>query len=172
MNDKTRIRIAVPAHLYESVKQQLTRKESKKRIVETITATEEELKDFYLRVKQIEAEGTDIDSAIQYALFDMNNPNGIEETSLREAKQNYGSGYMPVKEKKNSTSTKPKKEGFEDNIGYKAGEQSPSGDQDSEMTMEKRMAKMEKAIMEMHKEMMANKPVEEEKKSDSEEEEA
>lgn len=112
MNDKTRIRIAVPAHLYESVKKQL---------------------------------------------------------SIKEAKQNYGSGYMPVKEKKNSSSPKPKKEGFEDNIGYKQGEQSPSGDQDSEMTMEKRMAKMEKAIMEMYKEMMSSKPVEE-KKSDSKEE--
>jgi len=113
MNDKTRIRIAVPAHLYESVKKQL---------------------------------------------------------SIKEAKQNYGSGYMPVKEKKNSSSPKPKKEGFETGVGYKAGQQSSSGDQDTEMTMEKRMAKMEKAIMEMHKAMMSNKPVEEEKKSDSEEE--
>jgi hypothetical protein len=114
MNDKTRIRIAVPAHLYESVKKQLT---------------------------------------------------------LKEGKQNFGSGYTPVKEKKNPGMTKAKTEGFEDEIGYEAGEQKPAeAGYDQDMAMEKRMAKMEKAIMEMYKEIMSKTKVEE-KKSDSEEEE-
>ena len=113
MNDKTRIRIAVPAHLYESVKKQLT---------------------------------------------------------LKEAKQNFGSGYTPVKEKKMPTAPKAKGEGVEDDMGYEAGQQLPDGEQNYNMAMEKRMAKLEKAIMEMHKEMMSGKKVEE-KKSESEEEE-
>lgn len=113
MNDKTRIRIAVPAHLYESVKQQLT---------------------------------------------------------LKEGKQNFGSGYTPVKEKKNPSMPKAKTEGFEDDMGYEAGQQLPDGEDNYNMAMEKRMAKMEKAIMEMYKEVMSKKKVEE-KKSDSEEEE-
>lgn len=114
MNDKTRIRIAVPAHLYESVKKQLT---------------------------------------------------------LKEGKQNFGSGYTPVKEKKMPTTPKSKTEGFEDEMGYEAGQQKPAeAGYDKDMAMEKRMAKMEKAIMEMYKEMMSGKKIEE-KKSDSEKEE-
>jgi DNA topoisomerase-1 len=57
MNDNTRIRIAVPAHLYEAVKKQLT---------------------------------------------------------LKEAKQNFGAGFTPVKEKKNTDGAKPKVEGAKD----------------------------------------------------------
>jgi hypothetical protein len=114
MNDKTRIRIAVPTHLYESVKKQLTLKESKKR--------------------------------------------------------NFGSGYTPVKEKKMPTAPKAKVEGVEDDMDYEAGQQLPDGEQNYNMAMEKRMAKLEKAIMEMHKQMMSGKKVEE-KKSESEEEE-
>jgi hypothetical protein len=88
--------------LYESVKEQLTINESKKRLSEAVTGTEEEIKAFYLRAKQIEAEGTDIDSAIQNALFDINNPDAAKElSSMNEAKkQNYGAGFSVVKEKK------------------------------------------------------------------------
>jgi hypothetical protein len=71
MNDNTRIRIAVPAYLYESVRKQLT---------------------------------------------------------LKESKQNLGAGMTAVKEKKNPSQPKAKKiqdEGFEDEIGYEAGEQHP-----------------------------------------------
>ena len=105
MNDNTILRIKVPAHLYESVKKQLTLKESKKKLSEAITGTEEEIKAFYLRAKQIEAEGTDIDSAIQNALFDINNPDAAKELSspMNEAKKgghNYGAGMEVVKEKK------------------------------------------------------------------------
>ena len=104
MNDNTVLRIKVPAHLYESVKEQLTLKESKKKLSEAITGTEEEIKAFYLRAKQIEAEGTDIDSAIQYALFDINNPDAAKELSspMNEAKKGgktYGD-WTVVKEKK------------------------------------------------------------------------
>lgn len=101
MNDNTILRIKVPAHLYESVKKQLTFKESKKRITESISGTEEELKAFYEKVKQMEAEGTDLESAIQYAIFDINNPDAAKELSMNEAKkQNFGAGFSVVKEKK------------------------------------------------------------------------
>ena len=104
MNDNTILRIKVPAHLYESVKEQLTLKENKKKLQEEISGTQEELKDFYLRVKKIEGEGTDLESAVQYALFDMNNPDAAKElSSMNEAKKaghNYGAGMEVVKEKK------------------------------------------------------------------------
>jgi len=107
MNDNTILRIKVPAHLYESVKAQLTLKESKNRLSEAISATDEELMAFYEKVKQMEAEGTDLESAIQYALFDMNNPDSAKElSSMNEAKKgghNYGSGMEVVKEKKMKT---------------------------------------------------------------------
>ena len=41
MNDNTRIRIAVPAHLYESVKKQLTLKEAKQNFGAGYTAVKE-----------------------------------------------------------------------------------------------------------------------------------
>ena len=145
MNDKTRIRISVPAHLYESVKAQLTLKESKKHIVETITATDEELKDFYLRVKQIEAEGTDIDSAIHYALFDMNNPNGTEETSLREAKQNFGAGYTVVKEKKTTSASSPK------NSFGSTSKKTEGESKDEEKTIEERVSAIEELLQSIKK---------------------
>jgi hypothetical protein len=106
MNDNTVLRIKVPAHLYESVKKQLTLKENKKPLKEEISGTEEELKDFYLKVKQIEAEGTDLDSAIQHAMFDINNPDDAKElssmSSIYEAKGNTKApkGWTVVKEKK------------------------------------------------------------------------
>jgi hypothetical protein len=109
MNDNTILRIKVPAHLYESVKAQLTLKESKNRLSEAISGTDEELMAFYEKVKQMEAEGTDLESAIQYALFDIENPDAAKElSSMNEAKKgghNYGSGMEVVKEKKMKTST-------------------------------------------------------------------
>ncbi len=107
MNDNTILRIKVPAHLYESVKEQLTLKESKNRLSEAISGTEEELKAFYEKVKQIEAEGTDLDSAIEHALFDINNPDAAKELSTmneaKKGKHNLGAGMELVKEKKNKT---------------------------------------------------------------------
>ena len=107
MNDNTILRIKVPAHLYESVKEQLTLKESKNRLSEAISGTEEELKDFYKKVKEMEVEGTDIDSAIQYALFDINNPDAAKELSTmneaKKGKHNLGAGMEIVKEKKMKT---------------------------------------------------------------------
>lgn len=113
MNDNTIVRIKVPAHLYESVKEQLTLneakkakhhygagmevikekktkapKEEKKKVEEAITGTDqdiEQLKDLYLRIKKMEQEGTDLDSAIQFAMFDVQNPEASKELSINEA---------------------------------------------------------------------------------------
>lgn len=102
MNDNTILRIKVPAHLYESVKEQLTLKENKKQLQEEISASDEELLAFYEKVKQEVEAGTDLESAIHYAKFDINNPDAAKElSSMNEAKkQNYGAGYSVVKEKK------------------------------------------------------------------------
>lgn len=104
MNDNTILRIKVPAHLYESVKEQLTLKESKNRLSEAISGTDEELMAFYEKVKQMEAEGTDLESAISYAKFDIENPDAAKElSSMNEAKKgahNLGAGMELVKEKK------------------------------------------------------------------------
>jgi hypothetical protein len=107
MNDNTILRIKVPANLYESVKKQLTLKESKNRLSEAISGTDEELMAFYEKVKQMEAEGTDLESAISYAKFDIENPDAAKElSSMNEAKKsghNYGAGMEVVKEKKMKT---------------------------------------------------------------------
>jgi len=105
MDNNTILRIKVPANLYESVKEQLTLKESKNRLLEAISGTDEELMAFYEKVKQMEAEGTDLESAINYAKFDIENPDAAKElSSMNEAKkQNYGAGYSVVKEKKMKT---------------------------------------------------------------------
>lgn len=108
MNDNTILRIKVPANLYESVKKQLTLKESKNRLSEAISGTDEELMAFYEKVKQMEAEGTDLESAISYAKFDIENPDAAKELSspMNEAKKsghNYGAGMEVVKEKKMKT---------------------------------------------------------------------
>lgn len=101
MKNNTLVRIKVPKALYESAlekalleaagkdpKKEAAEKKvkAKKSIKEAISGTEEELKAFYEKVKQIEAEGTDIDSAIQHALFDMTNPEAAAELSMREVK--------------------------------------------------------------------------------------
>jgi hypothetical protein len=108
MNDNTILRIKVPAHLYESVKKQLTLKESKKKLSEAISGTDEELMAFYEKVKEQVDGGTDIQSAVHYARFDMENPDAAEELSspMNEAKKgghNYGAGMEVVKEKKMKT---------------------------------------------------------------------
>jgi len=108
MNDNTVLRIKVPAHLYESVKKQLTLKESKKKLSEAISGTDEELMDFYLRVKKMEAEETDLQSAVHYARFDIENPDAAKELSspmneVAKGKAHYGAGMEVVKEKKMKT---------------------------------------------------------------------
>jgi hypothetical protein len=108
MNDNTVLRIKVPAHLYESVKKQLTLKESKKKLSEAISGTDEELVDFYLRVKKMEAEETDLQSAVHYARFDIENPDAAKElsspmTEAAKGKAHYGAGMEVVKEKKMKT---------------------------------------------------------------------
>lgn len=80
MNDNTRIRIAVPAHLYESVKKQLT---------------------------------------------------------LKEAKQNFGAGFTPVKEKKMAGESKPKVEGMKSTKAPKM---------EAEKTLEERIAALEEML--------------------------
>lgn len=80
MNDNTRIRIAVPAHLYESVKKQLT---------------------------------------------------------LKEAKQNFGAGFTPVKEKKMTGESKPKVEGMKSSKAPKM---------EAEKTLEERIAALEEML--------------------------
>jgi len=88
MNDNTRIRIAVPAHLYESVKKQLT---------------------------------------------------------LKEAKQNFGTGFTAVKEKKMTGESKPKIEGMKSSKAPKMeGEK-------TEKTVEERLNALEKMIKAMTK---------------------
>lgn len=103
MDNNTILRIKVPAHLYESVKKQLTLKESKKKLSEAISGTDEELMAFYEKVKQMEAEGTDLESAINYAKFDIENPDAAKElSSMNEAKKSgkaFGD-WTVVKEKK------------------------------------------------------------------------
>ena len=151
MNDNTVLRIKVPAHLYESVKKQLTLKESKKKLSEAISGTEEELMDFYQKVKQIEAEGTDLESAIQYALFDMNNPDAAKELSspMNEAakgKAHYGAGMEVVKEKK-----LPKKgmEKVEEDKGYMGTKYDSS--EDMATSMIKKEAKKGRSLEELMK---------------------
>jgi hypothetical protein len=119
MDNNTILRIKVPANLYESVKEQLTLKESKNRLLEAISGTDEELMAFYEKVKQMEAEGTDLESAISYAKFDIENPDAAKElSSMNEAKkQNYGAGYSVVKEKKMKT-PKDGMEKVEEDKGY------------------------------------------------------
>jgi len=95
MNDNTRIRIAVPAYLYESVKKQLT---------------------------------------------------------LKEAKQNFGAGFTPVKEKKSTGESKPKVEGMKSSKAPKMEAEK------TEKTVEERLSILEKAI----KAMTKNKSVKEE----------
>lgn len=77
-----------------------------KRLKEAISGTEEELKAFYEKVKQIEAEGTDIDSAIQYALFDMTNPTAAAELSNDQLAE--ASAKTSKEEKKQADAKKEK----------------------------------------------------------------
>ena len=144
MNDNTILRIKVPAHLYESVKKELTLNENKKQLKEEISGTEEELKDFYLRVKQMEAEGTDLESSIQYALFDMRNPDAAAElSSVNEAKgkQNLGAGMEIVKEKKMRV---PKD-------GMKKVEEAPSDKEEKKEKFEEAPEKKERTLDELKK---------------------
>ena len=57
MNDKTRIRIAVPAHLYESVKKQLTLKEGKQNFGGDFTVVKEKKAPTESKPKNIQDEG-------------------------------------------------------------------------------------------------------------------
>lgn len=111
MKDSTLIRIKVPKALYESafkkaLLEAAEKAKTKKRLKEAISGTEEELKAFYEKVKQIEAEGTDIDSAIQYALFDMTNPTAAAELSNDQLAE--ASAKTSKEEKKQADAKKEK----------------------------------------------------------------
>jgi len=107
MNDNTRIRIAVPAHLYESVKKQLTLKEAKQNFGAGFTAVKEkkapsESKPKVEGTKAPKMEGEKTEKTVEERL-DM-----LEKLVKAMAKD------KSVKE-----------EGMEDEIGYEAGQQQP-----------------------------------------------
>jgi len=107
MNDNTRIRIAVPAHLYESVKKQLTLKEAKQNFGAGFTAVKEkkapsESKPKVEGTKAPKMEGEKTEKTVEERL-------DILEKLVRAM----------AKDKS------VKAEGMEDEIGYEAGEQHP-----------------------------------------------
>jgi hypothetical protein len=57
-----------------------------------ITVDAKTLVDFYQRVKQMEAEGTDIESAVEYAVFDINNKDTPEDLKEYEVIYVYENG--------------------------------------------------------------------------------
>ena len=111
MNDNTRIRIAVPAHLYESVKKQLTLKEAKQNFGAGFTAVKEKKNPSTPKASGMpKSEGSKMTSKTE----------GKEEKSVEER--------LDVLEKLIKALTKEKsvkEEGMEDEIGYEAGEQQP-----------------------------------------------
>ena len=107
MNDNTRIRISVPAYLYESVKKQLTLKEAKQNFGAGFTAVKEkkapsESKPKVEGTKAPKMEGEKTEKTVEERL-DM-----LEKLVKAMAKE------KSVKE-----------EGIEDEIGYEAGQQQP-----------------------------------------------
>jgi len=105
MNDNTRIRIAVPARLYESVKKQLTLKEGKQNFGSGMTTVKEK------KMAEPKVEGMKSSKTAK-----METEKTLEEriAALEE---------MLNKAMKNSK--KKTEEGMEDEIGYEAGEQHP-----------------------------------------------
>ena len=107
MNDNTRIRIAVPAHLYESVKKQLTLKEAKQNFGAGFTAVKEKKAPSESKPK---VEGTKA-------------PKMEGEKTEKTVEERLDILEKLVKAMAKDKSVKA--EGMEDEIGYEAGEQHP-----------------------------------------------
>ena len=116
MNDNTRIRIAVPAHLYESVKKQLTLKEAKQNFGAGFTAVKEkkapsESKPKVEGTKAPKMEGDKTEKSVEERL------DALEKLIKALAKEK-----------------SPKDEGIENEIGYEKGNQKPDGEDDVNLT--------------------------------------
>ena len=107
MNDNTRIRIAVPAHLYESVKKQLTLKEAKQNFGAGYTAVKEKKMTGETKPK---VEGMKSSKA----------PKMEGEKTVEERLD-----LLEKLVKSMSKGKSMKDEGMEDEIGYEAGHQQP-----------------------------------------------
>ena len=132
MNDKTRIRIKVPAHLYESVKKQLTLKEGKQNFGAGFTVVKEKK---VVGEPKVEGSAPSSKSPVSKApsskapaMATESSEKTVEErlTALEEL-------INSLKKKKDS-----KDEGLEDEIGYEAGQQNPGGKEDVSMVDEKK----------------------------------
>ena len=110
MNDNTRIRIAVPAHLYESVKKQLTLKEAKQNFGAGFTAVKEK------------KNPSDSKSGGSMPTSKSSSPK--EETTEKTLEERIAA-LEEMLDKAMKNSKKKTEEGMEDEIGYEAGEQHP-----------------------------------------------
>jgi hypothetical protein len=110
MNDNTRIRIAVPAHLYESVKKQLTLKEAKQNFGAGFTAVKEKKMTGESKPK---VEGMKSSKA----------PKMEGEKTEKTVEERLDALEKLVKSMAKGKSMKD--EGIEDEIGYEAGQQQP-----------------------------------------------
>jgi hypothetical protein len=68
LTENTKIRIKVPKSLYEAIQAEL---DTKHGMEEAVSGKAEELKDFYLKVKEQVDGGTDLDSAITFVMNDL-----------------------------------------------------------------------------------------------------
>lgn len=110
MNDNTRIRIAVPAHLYEAVKKQLTLKEAKQNFGAGYTAVKEKKSTSESKPK---VEGMKSSKAPKME-------GDKEEKTVEERLAALEEAMKAFTKKEESV-----EEGMEDEIGYEAGEQHP-----------------------------------------------
>jgi hypothetical protein len=109
MNDNTRIRIAVPAHLYEAVKKQLTLKEGKQNFGAGYTAVKEKKSTGESKPK---VEGMKSSKA----------PKMEAEKTEKTVEERLAALEEAIKA---LTKEESVEEGMEDEIGYEAGEQHP-----------------------------------------------
>jgi hypothetical protein len=118
MNDKTRLRIAVPAHLYESVKKQLTLKEGKQNFGGDFTV-----------VKEKKASGdssTKVESSAPASKSPMSKaPSVTKETTEKTLEERVAALEEMLDKAMKNRKKKTTEEGIEDEIGYEAGEQHP-----------------------------------------------
>ena len=120
MNDKTRIRIAVPAHLYESVKKQLTLKEGKQNFGGDFTVVKEK------KSSSESKSGGSIPTSKAPKMEGEKTEKTLEErvAALEEMLD------KAMKNRKNKTTD----EGMENEIGYEKGNQKPDGEDDVNLT--------------------------------------
>ena len=86
LTENTKIRIKVPKSLYEAIQAEL---DTKHGMEEAVSGKAEELKGFYLKVKEQRDGGTDLDSAITFVMNDLGMDPMMEtkkaDKSLKEA---------------------------------------------------------------------------------------